>query len=513
MDGIIDYNDNNMSGDPNETMMAGNGGCGFNESNWHLDTEGFTRYSRPIILFYECLVFVVSFSWNLFIIIYIFRHKKMLKEPPNIFFVNLAIADFLATVLCVPFYIITVGAESWTFGDTDCVRRGFCKAIGFVLSTLLLVSVYFLAAVAFDRFIAIARNWQYERIMSVKRAWIGVIISWIVAILVASPPLYGFGIFFFENRLGACLFRWSRNREYVLFFVIQLLIPIIIITVCTLGTYCRVRKFLNKQHQRTIRHISRQATVRFEMKHKKRQKKVLWIFTTLLIVLTLCWAPGILTAMVGFFVGYEEIPGPVFVIDLMFVLSNIMLNPIVHAFFRKCIRNSIKSFLYSIMHKMMVCSRCCMMGKGKDFHDNVINYLRDNRPDGVLGNNNSSNSSDSANPTDPTLLSYVPASTECLDKHIELEAVSPAPTIDSATSAKYPHAKVKRKVSIIELQQMEEEAEAKHEEAKAKHNENDNKQNEEDPGNLRRESQFIEDNQQQVISKDDGTAGTFRNIL
>ena len=384
--------------------MAGNGGCGFNESNWHLDTEGFTRYSRPIILFYESLVFVVSFLWNLFIIIYIFRHKKMLKEPPNIFFVNLAIADFLATVLCVPFYIITVGAESWTFGDTDCVRRGFCKAIGFFLSTLLLVSVYFLAAVAFDRFIAIARNWQYERIMSVKRAWIGVIVSWIVAILVASPPLYGFGVFFFENRLGACLFRWSRNREYVLFFVIQLLIPIIIITVCTLGTYCRVRKFLNKQHQRTIRHISRQATVRFEMKHKKRQKKVLWLFTMLLIVLALCWAPVILTAMVGFFMGYEEIPGPVFVIDLMFVLSNIMLNPIVHAFFRQCIRNSIKSFLYSIRDKIML---CCMIGKAKDLHDNVTNYLRDNRSNGDLGSDNGSKPSDPNNPTDPTLLSYI----------------------------------------------------------------------------------------------------------
>ena len=427
----------NFSGDYSGGNMGstGNGGCGFNESNWHLDTEGFTRYSRPIILFYECLVFVVSFSWNLFIIIFIFRHKKMLKEPPNIFFVNLAIADFLATVLCVPFYIITVGAESWIFGDTDCVRRGFCKAIGFFLSTLLLVSIYFLAALAFDRFIAIARNWQYERIVSVKRAWIGVIISWIVAILVASPPLYGFGIFFFENRLGACLFRWSGNREYVLFFVIQLLIPIIIIIVCTLGTYCRVRKFLNKQHQRTIRHISRQATVRFEMKHKKRQKKVLWIFTMLLIVLTLCWAPGILTAMVGFFVGYEEIPGPVFVTDLMLVLSNIMLNPIVLALFRKSIRKSIKSFfLYSVLGRIM---QCFMIGKGKDFRDRVnsylpnvmnkrenfrdrvTNYLQDNRADGVLDGINSPDPND---PISPKLLSFIPERLE----HIEMEAVSPA---------------------------------------------------------------------------------------
>ena len=488
----------NGSNDTNDTL-ADDGGCGLNEENWHLDTEGFSRYSRPVILLYECLVFIVSFSWNLFVIIFIFRRKKMLKEPPNIFFVNLAIADFLATLLCVPFYIITVGAESWTFGSNDCVRRGFCRAVGFFLSMLLLVSVYFLAAVAFDRFIAIVRNWQYERIMSVKRAWIAVIICWILAIIVSSPPLYGFGTFFFEHRLGACLFRWSRNREYVLFFVIQLLIPIIIITVCTLATYCRVRKFLIKQHQRTIRHISRQATVvGFEMKHKKRQKKILWIFTTLLVVLTLCWAPGILTAIVGFFVGYEDIPGPVFVVDLMFVLSNIMLNPIVHAFFRKSIRKSIKNFLYAILDKMMI---CCMIGKGKDFRENVTSYLRDNRSDGGHGNN-SSNSSDSNTMSDPTLLSYAPAaSTECLDEHNEQEtaAVSPAPTIDSAAATKYPNSKIKRKVSIIELQQMEDDAEAKNEE-------NGN----EDP---RRESRFIEDDEQQTISKDDGIAGTFKHIL
>lgn len=478
------------------------GGCGLDETNWHLDTEGFSRYSRPIVFFYECLVFVVSFVWNLFVIIFIFRRKKMLKEPPNIFFVNLAIADFLATLLCVPFYIVTVGAESWTFGDNDCVRRGFCKAVGFFLSTLLLVSVYFLAAVAFDRFIAIVYNWQYERLVSVKRAWIAVAICWIVSLIVASPPLYGFGTIFFEARLGACLFRWSRNREYVLFFVIQLLIPIIVITVCTLATYCRVRKFLNVQHQRTIRHITRQATVRFEMKHKKRQKKVLWIFTTLLVVLTLCWAPGIITAMVGFFVGYEDIPGPVFVVDFMFVLTNIMVNPIVHAFFRKSIRKTLKNFFGSILGKMMA---CCMIGQGKDFRDNVTNYLRDNRVDG--GPTNSSSSSESNNlASDPTLISYALATTD------EQETpASPVPSTDSATATKYPHGKVKRKVSIIELQQMEEDAEAKNHCVNNNHN-NDDEQCEE-PVESIRESQFIQDGEQQVISKDDGASGTFRNIL
>ena len=494
----------NISYDANDTNGTADGGCGLDERNWHLDTEGFTRYSRPIILFYECLVFIISFSWNLFVIIFIFRRKKMLKEPPNIFFVNLAIADFLATILCVPFYIITVGAESWTFGNNDCVRRGFCRTVGFLLSTFLLVSVYFLAAVAFDRFIAIVRNWQYERIMSVKRAWIAVIICWILALIVSSPPLYGFGIFFFEHRLGACLFRWSRNREYVLFFVIQLLIPIIVITVCTLATYCRVRKFLIKQHQRTIRHITRQATVvGFETKHKKRQKKILWIFTTLLVVLSLCWAPGIVTAVVGFFLGYEDIPGPVFIVDFMFVLSNIMLNPIVHAFFRKSIRKSIKNFLYTILDKMMM---CFMIGKGQDFRDNVTNYLRDNRPDGGHGNS-SSNSSDSNNMSDPTLLSYAPAaSTECLDDQQEIAAVSPAPTIDSAATTKYSHSKVKRKVSIIELQQMEDDAEAK--------SETGINEQCEDPVNLRRESRFIEDGEQQTVSKDDGPSGhTFKHLL
>lgn len=490
----------------NTTNTADDGSCGLNESNWHLDTEGFTKYSRPIVLFYECLVFVVSFSWNLFVIIFIFRRKKMLKEPPNIFFVNLAIADFLATLLCVPFYIITVGAESWTFGDNDCVRRGFCKAVAFFLSTLLLVSVYFLAAVAFDRFVAIVYNWQYERLISVKRAWIAVIVCWIVALIVASPPAYGFGAFFFENRLGACLFRWSKNREYVLFFVIQLLIPIIIIIVCTLGTYCRVRKFLNKQHQRTIRHITRQATVRFEVKHKKRQKKVLWIFTTLLVILTLCWAPGMVTAMVGFFVGYEDIPGPVFVVDFMFVLTNIMVNPIVHAFFRKSIRKSIKKFLFAILERVMV---CFMMGKGKDFRDNVTSYLRENRDS---AQNNSSNSSESNNfASEPTLLTYTAAaSTDNIVKDDEISAVvSPAPTIDSATATKYPHSKVKRKVSIIELQQMEEAAEAKSDDEDIEDDEHIG----DDEVDFKKESQFIEDGEQQIISRDEGPSGTFMHIL
>jgi len=407
------------------------GGCGLNESLWSLDTEGFNQYIRPIVLLYEILVFIVAFSWNLFLIIFICRRKKMLKEPPNIFFVNLAVADFLVTVVCMPFYIITVGAKSWTFGDNDCVREGFCKAVAFLLSVFLLVSVYFLAAVAFDRFVAIVYNWQYKKLITIKRAWITVVLCWIASLLVSSPPIYGFGVFFFEHRLGACLFRWSQNREYVLFYVIQLLIPITVITVCTLGTYCRVRKFLKTQHQRTIRHLARQATVMFHEKHKRKQKKVLWIFTALLVILSLCWAPGILTAIIGFFIGYEEVPGLVFIFDLMFVLTNIMANPIVHAFFRKSIRKSLKKFICSILEKTMV---CFMFGQGQDFRDNVTNFLRENRQE---ANNNSSDMT-----TDPALSTFASrASLDVIDRDGE------------QNRSKFPNGN-KRKRSIIEMEEV-----------------------------------------------------------
>ena len=407
------------------------GGCGLNESLWNLDTEGFNQYIRPVVLFYEILVFIVAFSWNLFLIIFICRRKKLLKEPPNIFFVNLAIADFLVTVVCMPFYIITVGAESWTFGDNDCVREGFCKAVAFLLSVFLLVSVYFLAAVAFDRFVAIVYNWQYKKLITIKRAWVAVVLCWIASLLVSSPPIYGFGVFFFEHRLGACLFRWSQNREYVLFYAIQLLIPITVITLCTLGTYCRVRKFLKIQHQRTIRHLARQATVMFHEKHKRKQKKVLWIFTALLVILSLCWAPGLVTAIIGFFIGYEEIPGLVFIFDLMFVLTNIMANPIVHAFFRKSIRKSLKKFICSILEKMMV---CFMFGQGQDFRDNVTNFLRENRQE---ANNNSSDMT-----TDPALSTF--ASRASLDV-IERD--------EEQNRSKFPISN-KRKRSIIEMEEV-----------------------------------------------------------
>jgi len=406
-------------------------GCGLNESLWNLDTEGFNQYIRPLVLLYEILVFIVAFSWNLFLIIFICRRKKMLKEPPNIFFVNLAVADILATVVCMPFFIITVGAKSWTFGDNDCVRERFCNAVAFFLSVFLLVSVYFLAAVAFDRFVAIVYNWQYKKLITIKRAWIAVILCWIASLLVSSPPIYGFGVFFFEHRLGACLFRWSQNREYVLFFAIQLLIPITVIIVCTLGTYCRVRRFLKTQHQRTIRHLARQATVVLHEKHKRKQKKLLWIFTALLVILSLCWAPGLLTAIIGFFIGYEEIPGLVFIFDLMFVLTNIMVNPIVHAFFRKSIRKSIKKFICSILEKMMV---CFMFGQGQDFRDNVTNFLRESRQD---ANNNSSD-----NTTDPVL--------STLASRASLDVIEQG---EEQNRSKYTNGN-KRKQSIIEMEEV-----------------------------------------------------------
>lgn len=67
------------------------------------------RYSAEVTVLF-CIaysaVFLVGFVGNTSVVLVVYKNVRMQSSPTNIFIVNLAVADLLVIVVCVPFTLI-----------------------------------------------------------------------------------------------------------------------------------------------------------------------------------------------------------------------------------------------------------------------------------------------------------------------------------------------------------------------------------------------------------------------
>lgn len=312
--------------------------------------------AAPEVFVVELLIYLTAIAWNLFIVVYMLIKREKLKDPPNMLLFTLGLIDLGATLITAPFYLSTLLRGEWFFGEDDCTRQSVCKSVGFMLSFVLLFQTNIIAAMSFDRFLAIVKPLHYGKYLTWQITILVVAAAFVFSLLPCITPLFGFGVFFFEGRLGACIFRGTGQTFYVIFFFTLLLIPIAIISIFTIITYWKIRSFLKHRfHHHTRRFTAGQALSSKQRRYNASQRNLLWLFTALLATLALCWIPGIVTFIVSIINGTRLTPGPLFLIGLLLcVLCNIAVNPIMAAIFIKDMRKAVIK-----LFRMSFCCWCC----------------------------------------------------------------------------------------------------------------------------------------------------------
>ena len=322
----------------NDSSMCRTVDPALSESMWSLP---YTPAASGAIAAIYTAIFVIAFCWNLFLIGFMIKNRKMLrKEPSSIFLFCLAVVDFLEATSSIPFYIATLIQGGWFFGETDTMRMQFCCAIAFFLSLFLSLSVYLLAIIAFDRFLYIVYSFRYNRLMKPWRAWLIVLCVWVVPVIISSTPFYGFGAFFYFPACGACLFRWRLERDYVIVFCVLMVIPVVFILVFTIITYFYVRKFLRGN----LRKRGQWSVTSLDAR-KAKERNLTRLFAALVMTQLVCFSPALLTAFIGRIFSYDNVPNVVFLIDFILVLLNSAMNPIIQSFLRKPIRDAVMSVI------------------------------------------------------------------------------------------------------------------------------------------------------------------------
>ncbi|XP_075327213.1 D(4) dopamine receptor-like [Odontesthes bonariensis] len=141
-------------------------------------------HNVPALLF-GVLLIVVIICGNLLVCLSVFT-EKALKTTTNYFIVSLAVADLMLAVLVLPLFVYSEFQDGvWTLNTTIC---DFLMTMDVMLCT---ASIFNLCAISIDRFIAVLIPLNYNRKHVDLRQTVLLSATWILAMAVASPIMFG----------------------------------------------------------------------------------------------------------------------------------------------------------------------------------------------------------------------------------------------------------------------------------------------------------------------------------
>ncbi|KAM9496689.1 trace amine-associated receptor 13c-like [Clarias gariepinus] len=307
---------------------------GFNQSN---RCEHFSCPERSVsnavyILLYMCsgAVVVLTVCGNLLVIVSVL-HFKQLHTPTNMLVLSLAVSDFLvgASVM-FPMFIWKI-ETCWTF-DT-----GYCICLLITAFFLVNVSIYNVALISVDRYLALSNPFFYTNAITAKSMCTVVYSNWGLCLVYVIATLYFNGNFIGSVMCpGECFYflneDWS-TVDLVHSFIFPCSVIIILYTLVFI---------IAKKHATAIRELNNHTQPKTEkisinsMKSERKAAKVLGILVSVFLV---CLFPYFIYSLLG---GIIEIQPETSHKVIVMIYLNSTINPFIYAmfypWFRKCIK-------------------------------------------------------------------------------------------------------------------------------------------------------------------------------
>ena len=275
---------------------------------------------------------ILAVTANLYILVYTLCKPKILKQPSSIFLTSLVVINLLLALVFLPFTLISNAAGEWIFGNDLNQKNGVCQFVGFSFAYPIGLTGLHLAVISVDRCLLIVKPLLYKRFMKTWTAIIIVIILWITAVLLSMTPLIGFGRYGFSSSVGTCLPIWVDEVGFVIYFTVIAAILFVVIIVTSVWTFCFTRHFIKRERDnQDNNHVIPEV----QHVYQSRIRNLLSIFGLLLLVYVICFSPYFLVSIVGFGVGFGNVPRPIFTTAFIFLLFITSANPLVQVFFRR----------------------------------------------------------------------------------------------------------------------------------------------------------------------------------
>ena len=282
------------------------------------------------------VIAVVGFAGNLLVMIVVISNKQM-RNTTNLLIINLAVADLLFIVICVPFTGALYAMPVWPFGTI------FCKVYQYVIHVTAYASVYTLVLMSLDRYLAVVHPICSMTIRTERNAYYVIGLSWLLIMSLNIPLLLDYAevqyIFNGENR-SACLNEKVVNDPrqgkifYGCFFAFSYVIPLT--SVCILYGFM-LRRLLyggvpgGNQSAESLR----------------SKKRVTRMVVMVVVIFALCWLPINIILTIQYFGTYPETIAFVGlqIASNCIAYMNSCVNPLLYAFLSDNFRKSFRKLL------------------------------------------------------------------------------------------------------------------------------------------------------------------------
>lgn len=174
-------------------------------------------------------------------VLYAISKYKKLKTVPNLFVLNLALADLMFAITGMPMILVTTIARRWILGDV------MCQIVGLLNSLFCSTSIWTLVMISVHRYISVSKARQVKMLYTRKRTYFLLVGIWLFALCIAMPPLFGWSQF--SPGSNFCVVDGKKDMSYSIFLLmIDYFCPFIFLS-CLYFTIF----FLLKKHETAMK--------------------------------------------------------------------------------------------------------------------------------------------------------------------------------------------------------------------------------------------------------------------
>uniref|UniRef100_A0A182J8Y8 G-protein coupled receptors family 1 profile domain-containing protein n=1 Tax=Anopheles atroparvus TaxID=41427 RepID=A0A182J8Y8_ANOAO len=140
-----------------------------------------------IVAIFFGFIGITGLLGNALVVLVVLSNPQM-RSTTNLLIINLAVADLLFVVFCIPFTATDYVLASWPFGDV------WCKTVQYLIVVTAHASIYTLVLMSLDRFLAVVHPIASMVIRTEKNTVLAITVLWILIITTALPVSFSHGI-------------------------------------------------------------------------------------------------------------------------------------------------------------------------------------------------------------------------------------------------------------------------------------------------------------------------------
>lgn len=291
---------------------------------------------KSVLIIVYCATTFASVFGNI-LAISVFATGKRCRTDIRPFLINLAVADLIMGIFCIPFTFTVVILGTWIF------TRPMCPIVLFFQLFSVTMSVSTNMAIGIDRLIAVT-NPLKSRITTSKThytiasIWLIAVAISCVQLFVAKVNVHGIG----DNAKMECAETWSKQEHRMVYTWIILLLTCIVPLIMLIITYSIVGSVLWRRTAPGNADETRdQLAIRAKIKVVKMLVTIVFLFGS-------CWLPIHIFTMVldynpTLVKDHRRTLTILYIIIHWLAMANSFMNPIIYGFMNDNFRSDLKT--------------------------------------------------------------------------------------------------------------------------------------------------------------------------